>query len=102
VPRNRRGEVDSELWFDTADMPLLREDAKDAAEIEQIKATTITILVREGFTAESAMAAVMGQDMALLKHTGLVSVQLQPPGIVQPALPNGAPSQPALPAGKGA
>ena len=72
---------DAELWFDGGDIPLLREDAKDAAEIEQIKATTITQYVREGFTAESAIAAVIGQNAQLLRHTGLVSVQLQKPGV---------------------
>ena len=66
--------------FDTADMPLLREDAKDAAEITQTQATTIGQLVREGFTSDSAKAAVVGNDMTLLVHTGLVSVQLQVPG----------------------
>ncbi|HEY9418384.1 MAG TPA: phage portal protein [Pseudonocardia sp.] len=71
---------DAELWFDTSDMPLLREDAKDAAEITQIQASTIANLVKEGFEPESAKAAVMGQNMALLKHSGLLSVQLQPPG----------------------
>ena len=76
---------DAELWFDTSDMPLLREDAKDAAEIEQIKASTIANLVKEGFEPESAKAAVIGQNMALLKHTGLLSVQLQPPGARNPA-----------------
>lgn len=79
--------ADAELWFDTSDMPLLREDAKDAADIEQIKATTITQYVREGFTAESAIAAVRAQDISLLKHTGFVSVQLQPPGAAVPAKP---------------
>src|SRR5260221_10714669 len=69
----------NELWYDTADMPILREDAKDAAEIEQVKATTITTLVKDGFSPESAIAAVMNQDMTALQHTGLVSVQLQPP-----------------------
>ncbi len=71
--------ADAELWFDTADMPILREDAKDAAEIEQVKANTITTLVKDGFSPESAIAAVDGQDMTRLVHTGLVSVQLQPP-----------------------
>jgi hypothetical protein len=75
---------DSELWFDTADMPILREDAKDAAEIESIKAATINNYVKEGFTPESAIAAVRGQDVSLLRHTGLVSVQLQPPGAFLP------------------
>jgi phage portal protein BeeE len=72
--------ADSELWFDVLDVPLLREDAKDAAEITEIQARTIGGLVKEGFTPETAMAAVVGQDMNLLAHTGLVSVQLQPPG----------------------
>lgn len=71
----------AELWYDEQFIPFLREDARDAADIEQIKAETITKLVREGFTAESATAAVLAQDMSLLEHTGLVSVQLQPPGV---------------------
>lgn len=70
----------AELWFDTADMPILREDAKDAAEIEDIKASTINKHITAGFTPDSAVAAVRGQDISLLKHSGLVSVQLQPPG----------------------
>ena len=75
--------ADAELWFDTVDMPLLREDALDAANITSVNAATIANLVKEGFTPESAVAAVKGQDMSLLVHTGLVSVQLQSPGIGQ-------------------
>jgi len=90
--------ADAELWHDTADMPFLREDAKDAAEIEQIKAQTIRALVDGGFVADSVIAAVMGQNMSLLKHSGLVSVQLNPPGS-QPAS-NGQP--PTLAGAKGA
>jgi phage portal protein BeeE len=70
----------AELWFDVTDMPLLREDAKDAADIEAVKQATISGYVRDGFTPESAVAAVSGQDVSLLQHTGLLSVQLQPPG----------------------
>jgi hypothetical protein len=90
----------AELWYDEADIPFLREDAEAAAKIEQVKAETITKLVREGFTAVSAMAAVTAQDMTLLKHTGLVSVQLQPPGAEppSPASPETNGSRPALPA----
>jgi hypothetical protein len=69
----------AELWFDTTDMPILREDAKDAADIQQVQANTITSLVKDGFSPESAIAAVTAQDMTQLVHTGLVSVQLQPP-----------------------
>ena len=71
--------ADAELWFDTTDMPILREDAIDAANIQQVQANTITSLVKDGFTADSAVAAVIGQDMTQLVHSGLVSVQLQPP-----------------------
>jgi len=69
----------AELWFDVADMPILREDAKDAADIQQVQAATITTLVKDGFSPESAITAVTTQDMTQLVHTGLVSVQLQPP-----------------------
>jgi hypothetical protein len=65
------------LWYDDRDVPALQEDEKDAASIEQVKASTIASLVREGFTAESAVAAVMAQDMRLLEHTGRLSVQLK-------------------------
>jgi phage portal protein BeeE len=77
--------ADAELWFDTADMPVLREDAKDAADIEFIKAQTIRQLIDGGFEADSVVAAVMGQNMALLSHSGLVSVQLNPPGSQPPS-----------------
>lgn len=86
----------AELWFDTADMPLLREDAKDAAEITRIQVATIGQAVRDGFTAESATAAVIGQNPSLLVHTGLVSVQLLPPGTV--AKPDPAPAKTDPPA----
>ncbi len=67
--------------------------------VEDIKSTTITKYVREGFTAESAIAAVRAQDISLLKHSGLTSVQLQPPMPNGPPAANGAPGpngQPAL------
>lgn len=70
----------SRLWVDTRDVAFMREDAKDAAEITEIQARTITALVQEGFTPESSKAAVLAQNMALLEHSGMVSVQLQTPG----------------------
>lgn len=93
----------SELWYDVADVPLLREDAQDAAAIEQTKATTIVALVNGGFEPDSVLAAVTGQNMNLLVHTGLVSVQLQPPGTVatppvQPGVPPEAPVEQPPPA----
>lgn len=66
------------LWYDVRDIPFLREDSKIATEIEQTKASTITMYVREGFTSESAVAAVENEDVTLLEHTGKTSVQLIP------------------------
>lgn len=74
--------ADAELWYTTEDMPFVREDARDAAEIEQLKAITIRQLVDGGFDPASVIAAVEAQDMTLLVHTGLLSVQLQEPGAV--------------------
>ena len=89
---------DSILWYDDRDIPFLQEDLKDAAEIQQMEAATIASYVREGFTPESAIAAVQNHDNGLLVHTGLVSVQLQTPG-GQLTLPNGnGNGQPTLPA----
>lgn len=75
----------SRLTIDKRDIPFLREDMKDAAEIEQIKASTYLTYVNAGATPDSAQAAVAAQDMSLLVHSGLVSVQLQPPGSGDPA-----------------
>jgi phage portal protein BeeE len=84
--------ADAELWFDPADMVALREDAKDAAEIVQTQMATVVAGVNGGFEPKSVLAAVKGQDISLLKHSGMVSVQLQQPGA--------EPAAPALPAGQ--
>lgn len=72
------------LWYDERYVAFLREDLGDAAEISSKEAMTITMLVREGFTAESAIAAVSVGNWKLLVHTGLTSVQLQSPGSTAP------------------
>jgi phage portal protein BeeE len=72
--------ADTRLWYDARDVPFLQEDVKDEADIQQVQASTIGGLVREGFTPASAVVAVLNGDMSLLEHTGLVSVQLLPPG----------------------
>lgn len=77
------------LWFVTRGIPFLNMDAKDAAEVQAQEAQTITALVRDGFTAESAIAAVQNTDWSRLQHTGMLSVQLQEPGVEPAASPNG-------------
>jgi hypothetical protein len=70
----------SRLWYDATDIPFLREDEADAANIAAVRAATINTYVAAGFTPESAVKTVDSGDINLLVHSGLVSVQLLPPG----------------------
>jgi hypothetical protein len=88
----------SELWYDDRDIPALREDEKDAAEIQQSQAVTIRELINAGYEPDSVVKAVTAGDYNLLTHTGLVSVQLQEPGAQQPASSLNGNGQPQLPA----
>jgi hypothetical protein len=78
VPRN------SELWYDERDIAFLREDEKDAADIQNTRAGSIRALLDAGYEADSVTSAIENDDFTLLKHTGLFSVQLQPPGTTEP------------------
>lgn len=80
LERIRQPPSGSRLWYDVRDVPFLREDSKDAAQIQQINAATIRQLVDGGFEPGSVVAAVNAQDMSLLVHSGRLSVQLQAPG----------------------
>ena len=77
IPNNA---PDVALGYDASNVPFLREDEKDSAEIQFKYAQTIRQYTDAGFTWESAVACVEANDRRLLKHTGLYSVQLQPPG----------------------
>lgn len=87
----------AELWYDARDIPFLKEDQKDAAAIQAQEAATIKSLIDAGFTPESARDAVVAGDFQVLDHTGLYSVQLQPPNTNPPSTPvptvNGTNSQ---------
>lgn len=76
---------DVRLWFDDRDVSFLQEDVMDAAEIRSRDALTIESFVRSGFVPDTAVEAVRTGDYTKLKHTGLYSVQLQPPGSATPA-----------------
>lgn len=66
-----------ELWWNERDISFLRESSKDAADIQFISAQTIRQLVDAQFEPDSIVAAVTAQDMTLLKHTGIPTVQGQ-------------------------
>jgi hypothetical protein len=72
--------VGSELVIDDREIPALQEDAKKAAETRREEAATIQSLIQAGFTPVSVVDAVTSGDLTRLEHSGLVSVQLLPPG----------------------
>lgn len=77
---------EAQLWYDASDIAFLQEDQKDAADVMQLKATAAKTFVDAGYSPESVVAAVASGDMTKLVHTGLVSVQLQEPGVQTPAV----------------
>lgn len=70
----------AELWYDDRDIPFLQEDLKDAAEIRKVDSDAIKALTEAGYEPKSVIDAVTSGDLTRLKHTGVFSVQLQPPG----------------------
>lgn len=95
VPAGKR------LWYDDSDIAFLRQDRLETAEIQQIQSQTIAAFIQSGYTADSSRDAVTHNDMGLLQHTGLFSVQLLPPGTVSPTGGNADTSEPNSPASKG-
>ncbi|HUW16118.1 MAG TPA: phage portal protein, partial [Actinomycetes bacterium] len=69
----------SELWYDADDIAALKDDVMSAAEAQSKRMLTIESGVRGGFEPQSVVDAVVSGDLKRLKHTGLYSVQLQPP-----------------------
>lgn len=74
----------SRLWYDDRDIPFLREDIQDQATVKATEASTISSLIMAGFEPDTAVEAVMAGDYSRLVHSGLYSVQLQPPGATKP------------------
>jgi len=79
----------SMLWCDTSDIPFLREDEADAANIAAVQASTVNTYITAGFKPDSVIKAVTSGDLGLLVDSGLRSVQLMPAG----STPNGSSSE---------
>jgi hypothetical protein len=71
----------SRLWYDDRDIAYLREDQIDSAQIVREQMAAIQMGINSGFEPDAVVAAVVAGDVMLLsgQHTGLYSVQLQPP-----------------------
>lgn len=77
----RRVPDDAELSFDPAANQFLQEDRTDEAEINAKKIEAIRQAVEAGYDPDVTVEAVVNNDLKKLigSHTGLTSVQLQPP-----------------------
>ena len=73
---------DTRLWYDHRHIPFLREDAKDVAQIQQIRANALRSLVDGGWDPDAAAEYLRSDDLGQLvgNHSGFLSVQLQPLG----------------------
>lgn len=91
TPQIKAGKA--ELWYDERDIAFLHDDRKDAAEIQVAQASAAKQLIDAGYEPDSVTDAITSNDYTRLKHSNLVSVQLQPPGT---APPNGEASPNAL------
>jgi len=104
---------DARLWYDDRHIDFLQEDRRDDAEILATQAQAIRALSDSGAEWDAVVDAVVSGDLARLKgnHSGLFSVQLQPPGFEEPDRANplvdalarwaDARARPALPAPRG-
>lgn len=68
----------AELWWDETEVSALQDNAKNRAEIRQLNAATLSSYLMSGFTPESSVQAVITDDVSVLQHSGLTSVQLLP------------------------
>ncbi len=73
----------SRLWYDDRDIAFLREDRDMEAKIHQTDAITVRQLIEAGYQPNAAVAYVRTGNPAVLvdQHSGLMSVQLNPPGV---------------------
>jgi hypothetical protein len=81
----------AQLWYDAQDVAFLREDVTDLAEIMKIEMVALDFAIKAGFEPDAAIQAVKTRDLSFLSghHTGLVSVQMQPPATALPPAPAG-------------
>lgn len=70
----------AELWYDESRVAFLHEDQRDRAEIMRIDMNAVDSGIKAGYEPDACVEAVHTNDIRKLigKHTGLVSVQMQP------------------------
>lgn len=77
----------TELWYDDSGISFLFDDASDLADIRAKDASALRQLIDAGWDPDAAVEYLRSNDLGRLlnQHTGLFSVQLQPPGSQGPS-----------------
>lgn len=92
-------EQGARLWYDTRDVPFLRQDRNQQADMQQKQAAVMSSLVMQGWDPQSVVKAVLANDWSLLKHSGMISVQLFKPGEGPSSADQPQSQQPTTPGG---
>lgn len=84
------------LTYDDREIAFLREDATDRSDIRQKNAAALRTLIDGGMEPDAAIDYLLTDDLKRMKgrHTGLLPVQLQPPGSGE--IPPRGPEPPVL------
>jgi phage portal protein BeeE len=77
------------LWFDLSDVAALRQGEMERAQATQVKAAALVTLVQAGYTRESAVKAVDGDDISLLVEAPQPAPAAAAPSGGQPGVPRG-------------
>lgn len=85
----------AELWYDDSRISFLYDDATDLADIRQKNAIALRQLLDAGYQPDAAAEYLRTDDLGRLigQHSGLFSVQLQPPGTQTSGTPENVPDE---------
>jgi Phage portal protein len=67
----------AELWYDTSDVSAMQTGEQEKAGTLAVLAETMSKWIMAGYEPDSVTAAAISGDPSKLKHSGLVSVQMQ-------------------------
>jgi len=70
----------AQLWYDDRDIKALKDDITAIADTQAKTSAAAKLLIDAGFVPATVTDALDSNDLTRLQHSGLVSVQLQPPG----------------------
>jgi hypothetical protein len=67
----------AQLWYDDRDIPALKDDIVNRAEVQVKQASAAKLLLDGGYEPDSVTDAITSDDFSRLKHSGLPTVQVQ-------------------------